>query len=118
MSVDLETRPDAVPTAEVVSLALVDTALARAAHRRVFTRDEAIAMLQNVRASVGDPAVAAEIAVIVEHAIASYDDPLLAKAGVVDTLLDMRLALTRLRAEQVAGSGGDAADAITVRLDR
>jgi hypothetical protein len=76
------------------ALGVVDTALAFATRRRLFTRDEAIDLLRGVRNQVGD----AEIESTVDAAIAAAGgfgtgDVFVDRNRVVDLLLDLRLAV-------------------------
>jgi hypothetical protein len=80
--------PDAGP------VPVVDAALRLAAGRQLFTREEALGLLQEVEAEVDDP----ERATTVERIVADVDTGwaeqlMVSRSDVVDSLLDIRLVL-------------------------
>jgi hypothetical protein len=99
MSIGLTTRRDSAPARDVASTPPVDSALARAARREFFTRDEAVQLLHDVRVSVdNDVALEAAVASVANDALVSYgQDQLVDRRRVIDPLLDIRLALTQSR---------------------
>ena len=77
------------------SLQLVDAALSFAVRRQVFTAEEAIELLEDVRNKMHDRLVDDAIAGIALSAEDSYrDTPLVERGRVIDPLLDMRLTLS------------------------
>jgi hypothetical protein len=94
MSVGTDLRHEVAPVHEAAALALVDVALARGSHREFFTNEEALTILNDVRAGVFDPARNAATSSIVDDAVLMYDDAALVdRWRVLDPLLDIRLAL-------------------------
>jgi hypothetical protein len=72
---------------------VVDAALCMALRREIFTADEALELLRGVQNKVRD---SEEIRAIVAEAEESdHDAALIARSGLVDRLLDMRLVLSR-----------------------
>ena len=77
-----------------VVIALIDAALSRWADRKVFSHDEAAALLRDVQLGVHDTGLEAAVTSIVNDALASYQgDQLVDRWRVLDPLLDLRLAL-------------------------
>ena len=75
-------------------LTLVDDALRVARGRQLFTRDEALGLLRQVRSEVDDAGRAASIERIVADADArSAEQLMVTRADLVDPLLDIRLVL-------------------------
>ena len=77
-----------------LAVELVDTALTFAARRPLFTRDEAVELLHGVLVKLDDPEIESALAPIVDGAETTYAAiRLVERASIVDSLLDMRLAL-------------------------
>jgi hypothetical protein len=87
-----DVRSSAMTEPEPVSL--VDGALRVVATRQLFTRDEALDLLHQVEADARDHAAAATVERIVAEVDAdSADQLMIARANLVDPLLDIRLVL-------------------------
>jgi hypothetical protein len=85
---------DTGETKPVGSVALVDVALSVLSRREFFTPDEALALLDGVRARARSEAASVRVEAIVDAARTSYSDhKMLDRSRVVDPLLDIRLAL-------------------------
>ena len=82
------------PASHTSSLSAVDEALRVASGRQLFTRDEALGLLRQVRSKVDDPVRAATIERIVAHADAGSAELMMVTcADLVDPLLDIRSVL-------------------------
>ena len=97
-------RSGATPPAEIsepseggdMVLVALDAALGSLRHREFLTRDEAIQMLLDVRASAHNDMGAPRVASLVNDALLdSFDGQIIDKQRVADVLLDLRLALTQ-----------------------
>ena len=89
-----ENRIDVEP--DTATIALVDAALSRTAHREFFTRDEAVQLFRDIQTSIHDAVRGAKVASAVNDAVVTFQqDQLLDADRVADALLDIRLALTR-----------------------
>jgi hypothetical protein len=94
MALRARNRPAPIIPAGTEYLEFVDTALSLAARRKIFTADEAMQLLDGVRNKVHDKPVEVALAGIAQSAEDSYrETPLVDRSRVIDSLLDMRLAL-------------------------
>jgi hypothetical protein len=97
MALRARNRTAPITPAGTPYLEFVDTALSLAARRQIFTADEAMELLDGVRNKVHgrhDRGVGDALAGIALSAEDSYrDTPLVESSRVIDSLLDMRLAL-------------------------
>lgn len=93
--------PHGVASSEIVATTLVDRALESVGGRRCTTREEAISLLDQVRANVGDTGLRAAVTSVVNDALLVYRrDQLVDKWRVIDPLLDIRLILGQGRSGQ------------------
>ncbi len=93
-SLRARTKLATAPSPGANAIELVDTALAFAARREIFTTEEALELLRGVQNKLLR-APGASIAQIVTSAEHSYlETSLVDRSRVVDPLLDMRLALS------------------------
>ena len=72
-------------------LAAIDGALAAAANRTVFSRDEADALFHDIGVAVRDPAGSAAVRSVFDGALPADGAELIERSRVVDVLLDARL---------------------------
>jgi hypothetical protein len=88
------TLPARPTVAEDAALAAIDRALATAAHRTAFSRDEVDAMFHRVCGALRDPATSATVRSVFDDALGAGGTTLVERSRVVDVLLDARLLVT------------------------